>query len=104
MLGSKKKKDPPASLPPPPRKQGGDADELVKGNYSLEYLDEPYIVVVSSRRSTVNLVYAMNLVAKEKGYRLASFAVSEVFAYTIMEKRTDDESGGDGRGGQIEQR
>ena len=99
MFGSKKKKDP----PPPPRTQLVDADELVKGNYSLEHLDEPYIVVTSGRRSVVNLVYAMNFIANLKGYRLASFAVSEFFAYSIMEKKTDDESGADDKGGQIQQ-
>jgi hypothetical protein len=89
MLGKKEKKEKPPP-PPPPIKGTVDADELVKGNVSIENLAEPYILVVSGRTSMQNLAYAMNLIATKKDYRITAFSVTEFFGYLIMEKKGDD--------------
>jgi hypothetical protein len=81
--------------PPPPRAGTVDAGELVKGNVSIEYLGEPYILVVSGRRSMQNLAYAMNLIARKKDYRITAVTVIEFFGYLILEKKEKKEEGND---------
>ena len=85
MFGKKEKKE----KPPPPIIGTIDADELVKGNVSIEYLAEPYILLVSGRRSMQNLAYAINLIAREKDYRVTHFSVTEFFGYVLMKKNNE---------------
>jgi hypothetical protein len=88
-----KKKQPQQPIPPPPptlKTSMVDADELMKGNISIEYLAEPFIIVQSGRTSMQKLVYAMNLISRDKDYRITDFSVTDWFAYVIMEKKTND--------------
>jgi hypothetical protein len=102
-----KKKQPQQPIPPPPptlKTSMVDADELMKGNISREYLAEPFIIVQSGRTSMQKLVYAMNLISRDKDYRITDFSVTDWFAYVNMEKKTNDvsASGGSGREQQIQ--
>jgi hypothetical protein len=90
MFRKKEKQQKPP--PPPPRAGMVDADELVKGNSSIEYLAEPYIIVVSGRTSMRNLSYAINLIATKKDYRITDFSVTEFFGYLIMEKKKEEKN------------
>jgi hypothetical protein len=90
MFRKKEKQQKPP--PPPPRAGTVDADELVKGNSSIEYLAEPYIIVVSGRTSMRNLSYAINLIATKKDYRITDFSVTEFFGYLIMEKKKEEKN------------
>lgn len=81
------KPQPAAPSPPPPRMSMFSADELVKGNRSIEYLTEPYIIDQSGRTSMLNLVYSMNLIAREKDYRITEFSVTDFFHTSSWNKR-----------------
>jgi hypothetical protein len=63
-------------------------DSILKGEITLDELAEPYVIMESSRSSMDKLSYCVNLFAREKGYRITSFDVTDYLAYAIMEKKT----------------
>jgi hypothetical protein len=84
MFGGAKKKQPKVK-----EKRGViNPDWILNGEVSLDELAEPYIIIESSRTSISKLSYVVNLFAREKGYRITSFAVTEFLAYAMMEKKT----------------
>lgn len=92
MVFRKKKQQPQEPAPPPPKTLLFSAAEFVKGNVSIKYLDEPYIIIESKRDSMVNLVYVMNLFAKEKDYRITDFAITYEFSHVSSVASADDSS------------
>jgi hypothetical protein len=88
MFGAKKKKQPPAPPPPPPKITIVDADDIMNGKGSLdEELAEPYVMVQSKRVLMRNLIAVINSLAKEKGYKVTVFSVTDIFSYVILEKK-----------------
>jgi hypothetical protein len=62
------------------------AESILKNEISIDALAEPYVLISARREKLGNIMYVVNLLARQRGYKINSFAVSRFFAYVIMEK------------------
>jgi hypothetical protein len=98
MVFGKKKAQPPqqGAQQPPPKKRyfAVKAESILKNEISIDQLAEPYALISSRRDKVGNIMYVVNLLARRRGYKINSFAVSRFFAYVIVEKTMTATTGG----------
>jgi hypothetical protein len=70
------------------------AESILKNEISIDELAEPYVLISTRREKVGNIMYIVNALARQRGYKVNSFAVSRFFAYVIMEKTTTTTTAG----------
>ena len=85
MLFRKKKEQQPQAQPPTKKRYFAvKAESILKNEISIDQLAEPYALISSRRDKVGNIMYVVNLLARRRGYKINSFAVSRFFAYVIV--------------------
>jgi hypothetical protein len=66
-------------------------DSILRNEISLDALAEPYVLIHDERQKMGQIMYAANILARRKGYRINSFSVARFYAYLIVEKEKEQE-------------
>lgn len=59
-------------------------DSILRNEISLDALAEPYVLIHDKRQKMGQIMYAANILARRKGYRINSFSVARFYAYLIV--------------------
>jgi hypothetical protein len=61
-------------------------DAILRNEISVDALAEPYVLIQDKRQKMGQMMYAANILARRKGYRINSLSVARFYAYLIVEK------------------
>jgi hypothetical protein len=110
VFGKKRKTLPPfqpppssSSPPPQPRQQSNNntreqsqnktkyftiqAKSILDKEISIDDLAEPYVIIESRKENMGEIGYVINILARQKGYRVVAFSMTRFFACVIVEKQ-----------------
>jgi hypothetical protein len=63
-------------------------ESILKNQISLDALAEPYVLIHDKRHKMGEIMYAANILARRKGYKINSFSTARFYAYLIVEKES----------------